>query len=56
MFARFVAYYVMPPCGLKIPNPAHALTFDEQMDMLRAAIDKAPAEKKTAADYSISLF
>lgn len=52
MFARYVASYVLPPFGLEFPDPANALTLEDQKEMLDAAIEKAPPNKwKTAADY-----
>lgn len=52
MQARWIVNWVLPFFGLKIPSSASALTQDEQLTMLDAALEAAPKEKKTnAKDY-----
>ena len=52
LLARWVVNYVFPFFGLALPRKAGSLTQDEQLAMLDAAIDAAPAAKKEAAsDY-----
>lgn len=52
MRARWIANWVLPFFGLRIPGSTTALSHDEQLRMLDAALDAAPAEKATnARDY-----
>jgi hypothetical protein len=52
MQARWIANWVLPFFGLKVPNSESALTYDEQITMLDAALTAAPNEKeKNAKDY-----
>lgn len=52
MQARLIANWVLPFFGLKRPNGKIALTQNEQLGMLDAALDAAPNEKLTnAKDY-----
>lgn len=52
MQARMIANWVLPFFGLKRPSSRTALTQDEQLSMLDAALDAAPKEKTTnAKDY-----
>lgn len=52
MQARLIANWVLPFFGLKSPRGKTALTQDEQLTMLDAALDAAPKEKSTnAKDY-----
>ncbi|NRB64844.1 MAG: hypothetical protein HRU40_17785 [Saprospiraceae bacterium] len=52
MQARMIANWVLPFFGLKSPSSKTALTQDEQLSMLDAALDAAPMEKSTnAKDY-----
>lgn len=52
MQARWIANWVLPFFGLKIPNSASALTQNEQLVMLDAALELAPESKKVnAKDY-----
>lgn len=52
MQARWIANWVLPFFGLKVPNPTIALTYNEQITMLDAALEAAPNEKKkNAKDY-----
>lgn len=52
MQARMIVNWVLPFFGLKSPSGKTALTQDEQLRMLDAALDAAPNEKMTnAKDY-----
>ncbi len=52
MQARMIANWVLPFFGLKSPSGNTALTQDEQLRMLDAALEAAPKEKMTnAKDY-----
>ena len=52
MQARWIANWVLPFFGFKAPNRASALTYNEQITMLDAALEAAPNEKKkNAKDY-----
>lgn len=52
MQARWIANWVLPFFGLKTPSGLSALTYDEQIAMLDAALEAAPSEKKmNAKDY-----
>ncbi len=52
MQARWIANWVLPFFGLKVPSGKTALTQDEQLTMLDAALDASPREKLTnAKDY-----
>ena len=52
MLARWIVNYVLPFFGPGLPKKAGSLTYDEQLGMLDAAVDAAPAAKKVAAsDY-----
>lgn len=52
MQARWIANWVLPFFGLKVPNRTNGLTYDEQITMLDAALEAAPNEKKkNAKDY-----
>lgn len=52
MLSRWIVNYVLPVFGPGLPNRAGSLTNKDQLTMLDAAIDAAPAEKKVAAsDY-----
>ena len=52
MQARLIANWVLPFFGLKSPSGKTALTQDEQLTMLDAALEAAPKEKTTnAKDY-----
>ncbi|MDF1699396.1 MAG: hypothetical protein P1U56_26320 [Saprospiraceae bacterium] len=52
MQARWIANWVLPFFGLKTPSSAIALTQNEQITMLDAALEAAPKEKKkNAKDY-----
>lgn len=50
--ARWVVNWVLPFLAPMLPNRASSLQLDEQMAMMDAAIDAAPADKKRAGqDY-----
>ncbi|HSM48866.1 MAG TPA: hypothetical protein VK872_13685 [Draconibacterium sp.] len=52
MQARWIVNWVLPFFGLKDPSSKTALTKDEQLNMLDAALDASPKEKLTnAKDY-----
>ncbi len=52
MQARMIVNWVLPFFGLKAPNSAKALTQDEQLTMLDAALHASPKEKVDhAKDY-----
>jgi hypothetical protein len=52
MQARLIVNWVLPFFGLKSPSGKTALTQDEQLTMLDAALEAAPKEKTTnAKDY-----
>ncbi|MBG7611313.1 hypothetical protein IU405_03535 [Polaribacter sp. BAL334] len=52
MQARWIVNWVLPFFGLKAPSSKTALTQDEQLTMLDAALDASPKEKLTnAKDY-----
>lgn len=52
LLARWIVNYVLPFFGPALPNKAGSLTKNEQLTMLDAAVDAAPAAKKEAAtDY-----
>ena len=52
LWARWVVNWVLPFFGPGIPRPAKALTHDDQIAMLDAALDAAPRDKAPAgADY-----
>jgi hypothetical protein len=52
LLARWIVNYVLPFFGPALPNKAGSLANDEQLAMLDAAVDAAPAAKKeAAADY-----
>lgn len=52
MYARLIVNWVLPFFGLKTPNSETALTKEEQLTMLDAAVDASPKEKMTnAKDY-----
>lgn len=52
MQARWIVNWVLPFFGFMLPSRAKRLHYDEQITMLDAALDAAPAEKKrAAADY-----
>jgi hypothetical protein len=52
MLSRWIVNYVLPFFGPALPKKAGSLTNDEQLAMLDAAVDAAPAAKKEAAsDY-----
>ncbi|WP_127558812.1 hypothetical protein [Nioella ostreopsis] len=52
LWARWVVNWVLPFFGPSIPRPAIALTHDDQIAMLDAALDAAPRDKAPAgADY-----
>jgi hypothetical protein len=52
MLSRWIVNYVLPFFGPGRPSRAGSLTNDEQLAMLDAAVDAAPAAKKKAAsDY-----
>ena len=52
MQARLIANWVLPFFGLKSPSSKTALTQDEQLTMLDAALEAAPKGKSTnAKDY-----
>lgn len=52
MQARWIVNWVLPFFGLKTPNNKSALTQDEQLTMLDAALEASPKDKFTnAKDY-----
>ena len=52
MQSRWIVNWVLPFFGLKAPNSKTALSQDEQLTMLDAALDASPKEKMTnAKDY-----
>lgn len=52
LWARWVVNWVLPFFGPGIPRPTMALTHDDQIAMLDAALDAAPRDKALAgADY-----
>jgi hypothetical protein len=52
MQARLIVNWVLPFFGFKSPSGKTALTLDEQLTMLEAALEAAPKEKTTnAKDY-----
>ncbi len=52
MQARWIVNWVLPFFGLKAPNSKMALTQDEQLTMLDAALEASPNKKLTnAKDY-----
>src|SRR6056297_1360710 len=52
MLSRWIVNYVLPFFGPGRPAAAGSLTNDEQLTMLDAAVEAAPAAKKKAAsDY-----
>lgn len=52
LWARWVVNWVLPLFGPGIPRPAMALTHDDQIAMLDAALEAAPRDKAPAgADY-----
>ncbi|MFN3217722.1 MAG: hypothetical protein ACE367_14610 [Acidimicrobiales bacterium] len=52
LLARWIVNYVLPFFGPALPAKAGSLANDEQLAMLDAAVDAAPAAKKeAAADY-----
>ena len=52
MQARMIVNWVLPFFGLKMPNGETALTKDEQLTMLDAALEASPKENLTnAKDY-----
>ena len=52
MQARWIVNWVLPFFGLKAPSSKTAMTQDEQLTMLDAALDASPKEKLTnAKDY-----
>jgi alcohol dehydrogenase class IV len=52
MMSRWLANWVLPFFGLKKPSTSTALTYDEQITMLDAALEAAPEKKKlNAKDY-----
>lgn len=52
MQGRWILNWVLPFFGLKAPNSKTALTQDEQLTMLDAALEASPKEKLTnAKDY-----
>jgi hypothetical protein len=53
MLSRWIVNYVLPFFGPGRPTTAGSLTNDEQLTMLDAAVDTAPAEKKEAASNYI---
>ena len=55
MLSRWIVNYVLPFFGPGRPATAGALTNDEQLTMLDAAIDAAPDDKKEAASNYIFL-
>ncbi len=56
LLSRWVVNVILPPFGFNMPNRDTSLTRDDQLTMLDAAVDAAPANKKTAAkDYIFML-
>lgn len=55
MQARWIVNWVLPFFGLKTPSAKLALSQDEQLTMLDAALDASPKEKTTHAKDYISL-
>lgn len=52
LLARWIVNLVLPLFGGPLPSAARSLTADDQLAMLDAAVDAAPAAKKEAAsDY-----
>jgi len=52
MQARMIVNWVLPLFGFQAPGGSSALTYDDQITMLDAALDAAPIEKKkNAKDY-----
>jgi hypothetical protein len=52
MQARWIVNWVLPFFGLKAPNPKTALSQEEQLTMLDAALNASPKDKLTnAKDY-----
>jgi hypothetical protein len=52
MQARWIVNWVLPFFGFNLPNRDKSLTYDEQITMLDAALESAPADKQgSAADY-----
>jgi len=52
LWARWVVNWVLPFFGLGLPHPSKALTHDDEIAMLDAALRAAPADKSPAgADY-----
>lgn len=52
MQARWIVNWILPFFGLKAPSSKTALTQEEQLTMLDAALDASPKEKMTnAKDY-----
>lgn len=52
MQARWIVNWVLPFFGLKTPSKSSALTRNEQINMIDAALEAAPEKKKTnAKDY-----
>jgi hypothetical protein len=52
LLSRWIVNYVLPFFGPALPTKAGSLTNDEQLAMLDAAVDAAPAAKRMAAsDY-----
>ena len=46
MQARWIANWVLPFFGLKMPNRTSALAYNEQITVLDAALEAAPNKKK----------
>lgn len=56
MQARMIVNWVLPLFGIRTPSSSSALTQDEQITMLDAALNAAPKEKLTnAKDYLFML-
>ncbi len=52
LWARWVVNWVLPFFAPGLPRPSKALTHDDQIAMLDAALDAAPSDKASAgADY-----
>lgn len=52
LWARWVVNWVLPFFAPGLPRPAKALTHDDQIGMLNAALDAAPSDKAPAGvDY-----
>ncbi|MFK7871104.1 MAG: hypothetical protein AB8B58_17935 [Roseobacter sp.] len=52
LWARWVVNWVLPFFGPGLPRPSKALTHDDEIAMLDAALEAAPADKAPAgADY-----